>query len=529
MTTMTRALLPLAAGAILLAGCDADAVGPGTPTVAVVEVSPTSRTMTVGDTLRLTAVARAGDGTTLDGRTVAWASLDGTYAEVAGAGATALVTARWPGSATIAATVEGKVGRTILTITAAAPVPATIELTGGDGWLEVGQEARIHAVVRSADGSVLDAAGLSWATDDEEVATVEPLGIPGTAKVIARGEGVTRIIARLEGLWAGLGVTIRPASEPASGLQLSPAPPTVERGKSVQLQAWVWALDGAWIPNPVVHWTSSDTTVARVSAGATGGRGTLTALAAGTITVYALSGGKTDSTRIAVVPPFDVGQVVVTSGDRSVWKTSLYAFRASVRGPTGATLPGAPITWSVEDSTVAGIDATGRATGLRAGSTRVVAESGGVRGTATLTVREWPLDGAFELMLEPTVDPAGGRRDVVRVGETTWTDSTGVVHPAWLWLTGGSLTLRHGGGRYTQRFEVDVMVSGFGGIMQGVERRVLEESGDVGLNLFDPYGFLLFPDGGGPALSVTAWEAGAWIIDQPIGSAESLSWFWTMG
>ncbi|MHB1192792.1 MAG: Ig-like domain-containing protein [Longimicrobiales bacterium] len=524
---MRSKLGAVAAGLALLAACDADAVAPGALTVAVVEVAPESRTMLVGDTLRLIALARTDDGTLVEGRPIVWASLDETFAEVAGAGQTALVTARWPGSATIAATVDGKVGTTTLTVVEVAPVPASIEISPGFGWLDIGQAAQVQAVVRSADGGLLDPTGMTWATDDEEVASVAPLAISGQARVTARGEGATRITASLGGLSATMTMTILAASEPASGMDLSPAALTVERGTAVTLRAAVWALDGAWIQDPVVHWSSSDTAVATVTRGASGGRATLTARARGVVTVRAASGGHMDSARIAVVAPYDVGQVIVTSGDRSVWKGSLLTFDAKVLGPTGGTLIGAPVLWSVEDPTVAEMDAAGQIMALRAGTTRVVAESGGVRGTATLTVRVWPSDGVAELALKPGVDPAGGRRDVVSVGETTWTDSTGVAHPAWLWLEGGSLSLN--GSRYTQRFHVAVMISGFGGIMRRVERRTVESSGVVGRNVFDPYGFLLFPEGGEPALEAAPWDAGSWVIEQEVGTAPALRWLWTMG
>lgn len=521
-------LMPLLVGIAVLAACDADTVGPQTPpAVAVVEVSPSTHTLTVGDTLRLTAVAKAGDGTTLDDRQVVWASLDGTYAEVEASGATALVKARWPGSTSVTATVDGKVGTTTLTVVAAPSVPAYIELSFGEGWMEIGEEAHLNATVRTADGSIMDATGLVWETDAADVAEVTPSEQPRLVKITARGEGVANITARIGGIHTSATVTVLPTGEPASGLQLALESLTVERGKSVPLQASVWKADGAYNPTPVVLWTSSDTTVVAVAPGP-GGRGILTARAPGVVTVRARSGGHADSARISVVAPLNVGEVVITSGDASVWKTSAFLFRASAFGPTGATLSGAPIWWSVEDTTVAEIDAQGVAMARRAGSTRVYAESGGVKGKATLTVREWPSDGRLVVTLKPDVDPiGGGRRNVVVTETTVWTDSTGVEHAAFVWLRGGTISF-DGKGRYTQRLEFDVMVSGFGGIMQRVEQRVSESQGQVGHHLMDAFWFFLHPDDGTAVLQMKPRTAGAWTIDQSVGSAPLLSWLWTM-
>lgn len=536
MTKMTRVagltrlagLTPLLAGITMLAACDADTVGPQTPpAVAVVEVSPAAQTLTVGDTLRLSAVAKTSDGTAVAGRQVVWASLDGTYAEVEADGATALVTARWPGSASVTATVDGKVGTTMLTVVAAPPVPAYIELSFGEGWMEIGEEAHLNATVHTADGSVMDATGLVWETDAADVAGVTPSEQPRLVKITARGEGVALITARMGDIHTSATVTVLPAGEPASGLQLDLKSLTVERGKSVSLHASVWKADGAYNPTPVVHWTSSDSTVVTVAPGPDG-RGMLTARAPGVVTVHARSGGHADSARISVVAPLNVGEVVITSGDVSVWKTSAFLFRASAFGPTGATLSGAPIWWSVEDTTVARIDAQGVAWARRAGSTRVYAESGGVKGKATLTVWEWPSDGRLVVTLKPDVDPiGGGRRNVVVTETTVWTDSTGVEHAAFVWLRGGTISF-NGDGRYTQRLEFDVMISGFGGIMRRVEQRVTETHGRIGYHLMDAFWFFLHPDDGTAVVQMKPRVAGAWTTDQSVGSAPLLSWLWTM-
>lgn len=519
----------LAAAMVWAAGCDSDTTGPQQPQVATVEVAPAGVTLRVGDTLRVSAVAKAKDGAVMTGLQVAWASLSEAHASVQGQGATALVTALQAGPVTVAATVQGKMGTAALSIAARLPVATSVEITTGGGFLEVGEEAHLRALVRGDDGSVMDGAGLVWSTDNDEVAAVAPLEEPAAARVRARRAGAARITARFGELSATVEVMVGPASQPTSAVGVVPNTLTVELGKAITLRAVAWALDGAWIEDPVAHWRTSDTTVAAIAPDARQGRATLTARALGAVTIHATSGGRAAAAQITVVPSPDVGYVLLGTSDQSLWKGDLFRFHVQVIGRAGGALPGAPILWSIDDPTVADVDASGQIQALRPGTTRVVAESGGVQGVATLRVREWPADGAIPLTLQVGTDPWGTPRILPRLGTTLWTDSLGVEHEASLWLRSGGIAF-HGNGRYTQHIKVDVRIPGFGGILQLVEQRIQEVSGVVGYHVFDPHTLFLRPDGNGPVVEMRPWEgqAGKWVTDQKFGDIPLMDWLWTM-
>src|SRR5213596_1638269 len=110
--------LPRARPAILavalLAACELPS-RPGNP-VASVTVAPTSASVHVGDTLRLSATPWDSSGNILAGRSIAWTSDSTAVATVTSSG---LVRAVAAGSSTIRATSEGRTGTAAVTVTAA--------------------------------------------------------------------------------------------------------------------------------------------------------------------------------------------------------------------------------------------------------------------------------------------------------------------------------------------------------------------------------------------------------------------------
>ncbi|HVH10526.1 MAG TPA: alkaline phosphatase family protein, partial [Gemmatimonadales bacterium] len=83
--------------------------------VASVAVTPATATITVGQTVQLTATPRDASGNPVTGRVVTWSTSDTTIALVNASG---LVTGRVAGTATITATSEGKSGTATITVAA---------------------------------------------------------------------------------------------------------------------------------------------------------------------------------------------------------------------------------------------------------------------------------------------------------------------------------------------------------------------------------------------------------------------------
>lgn len=119
--------LVLVLSLVALAGCeDADPTPPTGPgSVRQVEVEIPQVSFHVGDTMRVSAVARNGQGTVVEGVTFTWSSNDTLVARVSSSG---LLTAVAPGTAMIRASASGRTGQVAVSVTAppAPPPPVPV-------------------------------------------------------------------------------------------------------------------------------------------------------------------------------------------------------------------------------------------------------------------------------------------------------------------------------------------------------------------------------------------------------------------
>lgn len=178
-------LLGLSAAA--LSGCSDG--GPSGPSVASVEVTPSSASLLVGATQQLAAAARTSSGALVSGKTASWTS---SSAAVATVDASGLVRALDAGTATITATIDGKAGGAAITVTA-APV-ASVALTPASLVLGVSATATIVAVTSDGAGNALTGRTVAWTSSNAAVAAVSTAGVVsgvaiGTAVITATSEG----------------------------------------------------------------------------------------------------------------------------------------------------------------------------------------------------------------------------------------------------------------------------------------------------------------------------------------------------
>lgn len=169
-----RRITPMLVAGLLGVGCGgSETTAPPTQVpVSSVEVAPGLATMAVGQSIQLTAVPKASDGSALTGRAIAWASGDAGIATVTQAG---VVTALALGEVMVTAASEGKSGAA--TVTVSDVVVVTVEVVPGTRSMAIGEAAQLTAVLRSADGTELTDRPVSWATSDPTVATVSGTGL----------------------------------------------------------------------------------------------------------------------------------------------------------------------------------------------------------------------------------------------------------------------------------------------------------------------------------------------------------------
>jgi len=185
--TLTASMVGLT---LLSCGGSSDSTGPPAHVaVATVQLSAPSNTLTVTQTVQLTAATKDASGNALTGRAISWSSASTGIATVSPTG---LVTGVAPGPVTIFATSENKSGSTPLTVTA-IPVNAVTVTPPTDSIL-VAQTVQLSAATTDAAGHTLTGRTIAWNSATPTVAAVSTAGL-----VTAVAVGSTNISATSEG------------------------------------------------------------------------------------------------------------------------------------------------------------------------------------------------------------------------------------------------------------------------------------------------------------------------------------------
>ena len=241
--------------------------------------------------------------------------------------------------------------------------------------------------------------------------------------------------------------------EPVDSLLVTPAAAVMEIGDVVQYTARVFVNDIEVTDRPVT-WSTPSPTVISISE-----TGLVQALAAGYGEVKAEAEGVSASVGLTVMTPEpqpNVGSVSVYSAGglpARMWTGQTWSFQVRVRDQSGNVLDGWPVTWSVLDTSVATVDALGRATAIGPGRTHVQATAEGRTGSAEIRsyVHPHAADGAEFAFRSTRSDTTPSQ--IPPSVYTTWTDPHGVVHPAFISFHSGHLSLDWSGGSpsYEQR------------------------------------------------------------------------------
>jgi alpha-tubulin suppressor-like RCC1 family protein len=185
-TRITATTGGVSSSAELTVSATAAEVVPVPEAIATVEVIQLLDTLTaIGDSVRLTAIARGSSGNPVSGTAFTWRTSNSSVVSVDTAG---FATAVANGSATITATTpEGVAGSAPLIV---SQVTFTVALTGGTGSILKDDTTRFTARPRDANGNTVANATVTWSSSNPIVATVNSTGL-----VRGRARGSTTIIA----------------------------------------------------------------------------------------------------------------------------------------------------------------------------------------------------------------------------------------------------------------------------------------------------------------------------------------------
>lgn len=355
--------------AAVVTGSCSDGVAPGSGKVDTVLVVPAVATVAIGTTFTLEAEARDATDQVIAGRKAFWAAEDPAIAVVTEDGR---VTARRLGSVKVAASIEGKSGIATITVTN-VPV-ASVAVSPNNATLLVGERKSFSAVVRDANGGILNNRPVAWRSSVPSVASINAKG-----ELVALAPGSTIISAETEGR-SGL-AAVNVSAVPVAAVRITPTSATLTAGQSAQLQAE--ALDGKdnVLPGRQVLWFTSNASVATVSP-----NGNVLAVSAGSATISATSEGRTATATVSVTLPRRA-TVVISPATATIGVLESLSLTAEYRRPDGTVDTKARIDWSSSDTRVASVDKKGKVTGRFPGTATIRAKSGSEVGTATITVK----------------------------------------------------------------------------------------------------------------------------------------------
>lgn len=270
--------------------------------------------------------------------------------------------------------------------------PASVDLSS------FGETLQLTATVLDQNGQPIASAPVSWAIDDDSVATVDAGGL-----VTAVQNGSATVSATSGSASGTTSVTV---AQRLASIDVSPAADTLFAvGDTLQLTAEPLDGNGNPVQDVTITWSSEDDAVATVDSD-----GLVTAAGNGTANITAAAGGASGTAAVTVsqvIVGMDVQPAATTFfslGDT----IRLVAAGVDANGHPGSNLT---VTWMSENDAVAAVDSTGLVTAVGTGSTDVFATSGELRDSAGVTVTQL----ASQVRVTPAFDTLNVVGDTVRL------------------------------------------------------------------------------------------------------------------
>jgi uncharacterized protein YjdB len=244
---------------------------------------------------------------------------------------------------------------------------STVDLTS------VGDTATIHAMPLGAADQVIDVP-VQWQSLDTNKVTV------AGGRLTARGTGVTEVLAIVAVDTARATVTVE---QRLSRFVLTPEAVTLSSvGEQVIINATAVDNSGAPVLGVTPFWESGDASIARVDQA-----GLVTAIGAGTTTIYAFK-GPIRSGALVQVRNDPATITIVPAADTLTKPAQQITYTADVRNAQGTPIANYPTNWRSDNAGVATVSPNGTVTAMSLGSARIIAEAGTVADTVALVVRD---------------------------------------------------------------------------------------------------------------------------------------------
>lgn len=343
-----------------------------TPPVAGVALLPEATTLTVGDTAQLAATAIDSTGATVAGHLVEWHSADSTIVTVTGRGR---ISAAGLGATFVLAQSGPHIDSTLVTVTGQRDAVASITIAQPRESLRPGKRTVLRAIVAGTSGARLGGRAVRWSSSNTAIVRVDSV----TGEVRALKPGRVDINASVEGRATTLALTV--GATKVARVRVNPTRLTLARDSTATIQARVEDDGGRQLTGRAARWTSADESIAAVTSG-----GAVTAVAPGSTTIRVSVNGKTASVPVTVsVEPMIAAALAISDYVEVMAVGDRHDLAVSITDTRGRPMSGT-VSWASGNGTVVKIDSAGRATAQTPGTAWLVAETGALRDSVSVTV-----------------------------------------------------------------------------------------------------------------------------------------------
>jgi alpha-tubulin suppressor-like RCC1 family protein/uncharacterized protein YjdB len=354
------------------------------PKIAQLSIAPELPSGRTGDTLQLTAIARASDGTVLSNRINTWLSGDTTLARVVRVSDAIAFVHLMPFAGASTRSVpfivqsEGLTASTLVTVTPIAVGAISVSPSAPLVYSDV--PVQLTATAYDATGGrILTDRSFAWTSSDSSTARVSSSGL-----VTALKAGSATVTAWSDGISASVPVT---TALSVRAVSIAPDSVSLYPGRGQQLSAQLKDVDGTVLTGRTTTWQSADTSVAKVTssgfvtASSYSGGQTRSAL------VTATSEGRSGSREIRVLPTPVATVVLNPSSTLDLIVGGTTQVLVTLRDSSNISLTGRTIAWTSSDSAVATVLSDGTVSAISAGTSTVAAVSEGKIASVVVTVR----------------------------------------------------------------------------------------------------------------------------------------------
>lgn len=246
-----------------------------------------------------------------------------------------------------------------------------IEISPNPAHVEIFQSAQFTAKLSDQSGNEVRHIPVEWTSSNSTIVSVDDDGLAHAKQV-----GQAHLTARAGQVRATVSVTVFSA---VKRIEIQPPSLTLSVDQYEQLIARVYGEDDELLSGRTLEWSSTDESIVTVDAD-----GQIRGVGEGSATIRVRTAGVTGTASISVEKPVESIKLDPTQATIDVMQT--LEIEAKVYDTAGETSFDRVVAWSSSRPEVASVSATGTVTGLKEGSTRITAQSGGKSAEARIEV-----------------------------------------------------------------------------------------------------------------------------------------------